>query len=45
MVIRLSWEVPKLPMPSIFLGQTESWGGEKNYFNLRLDLPLIIGIG
>ena len=44
MVIRLSWERPKLPMPSLFLGQTKACGGEKNYFNLRSDLPLIVGI-
>ena len=44
LVIRLSWERPKLPMPSLFLGQTEACGGEKNYFNLRSDLPLIVGI-
>ena len=44
MVIRLSWERPKLPMPSLFLGQTEACGGEKNYFSLRSDLPLIVGI-
>lgn len=41
---KLSWERPKLPMPSLFLGQTEACGGEKNYFNLRSDLPLIVGI-
>ena len=44
LVIRLSWERRKLPMPSLFLGQTEACGGEKNYFNVRSDLPLIVGI-